>query len=67
MTRHHIGGSMDLCALATLHRPDDADSLRREAQHLLDRGLTCDDIGVCLGLTRHAVRQLLAEPAVREG
>lgn len=50
---------IDYRPAATLHRPDDPRALRREAEHLLSIGLTCDDIAACFGLTKAAVRQLL--------
>ena len=60
MTRHAIGGRLDLDALARLHRPLDAPTLRAAAVELRSRGLTEQDIAAALGLTPAAVRQLLA-------
>ncbi len=61
MTRHRIGGTLDLHALAVLHRPDDPETLRREARHLLAIGLSVADAGRALGLTAQALADLLTD------
>jgi hypothetical protein len=58
MTRPPI----DYRPAATLHRPDDPEILRREAENLIALGLTNDDIAACFSLTKAAVRQLLDDP-----
>lgn len=65
MTRHSIGGTLDLEALGALygrdrHRPADAPTLRAAALEMARGGLTPRDIASSLGLTEMAVRQLLS-------
>ncbi len=55
-----IGGKLDTRALAMLHRPQDRESLRREAEKLRRRGLTIHDISRALGIAPAVVRDLLA-------
>lgn len=59
VSRHHIGGTLDYAALATLHRPSDPAMLAREARHLLALGLTYADVAACIGISKAAVKQLL--------
>ncbi len=65
MTRNTIGGTLNLAALvalanpATAHRPDDADTLAREAHRLVGDGLSIHDVAHALKLTPAAVAQLL--------
>jgi len=63
MTRARIGGSLDYSRLAQLHRPTDADALRREARALAALGLSPLDIGQALTLAPAAVVDLLREDA----
>lgn len=60
MTRRTIGGRLDLDALARLHRPADAPTLRAAAVEMTRSGLTARDIASSLGLSEAAVRQLLS-------
>jgi hypothetical protein len=60
-----IGGRLDLSALALLtqpeqlHRPSDADTLRREAERLLALGLSIPDAAQAIGLQPRALAALL--------
>lgn len=60
MTRRTIGGHLDVDALARLHRPADAPTLRAAALEMARSGLTARDIAASLGLTEAAVRQMLS-------
>lgn len=61
MTRHHIGGTLDMQALAALteHRPTDPALLRREAEQLLALGMTIPDAAQAIDLTPQALADLL--------
>jgi hypothetical protein len=61
MTRKTVGGPLDYRLLATLHRPDDAQTLAREAVALLRLGLSISDVGQALGIQAPALCRLLAE------
>jgi len=49
--------------LATLHRPTDAEGLAAAARQLAATGLKPRDVATTLGLTEHAVTQLLRTAA----
>ena len=60
MSRHQIGGQLDVHALARLtHRPDDPAILAREAEHLLSIGMSVQDAAQALDLLPAALAQLL--------
>ena len=64
MSRHHIG-TLDMQAMAALtqaeqlHRPTDAETLRREAENLIALGLSIPDAAEAIGLTPPALADLL--------
>jgi DNA-binding transcriptional regulator LsrR (DeoR family) len=62
--RRTIGGTLNLKALAQLHRPTDRDTLRLAARELRSRGLTAADIAQALGLAEPVVRELIDEASL---
>lgn len=63
MTRKNIGGQLDYRLLARLYRPDDPQTLRREARALLAIGLSVTDAAQGLDLSPAALARLLASQA----
>lgn len=58
MTRN-IGGQLTLEALARLHRPSNAQTLRAAAVEMRQRGMGFADIARALGIAELAARELL--------
>lgn len=62
-----IGGQLDYSALANLHRPDDPETLSREAHSLAALGFKSRDIADALNLAPAAVAFLLNPKEKRHG